>query len=71
MKLWHIDDLNCHAAHVRAGQPGDELHYGWAIGPDEQRYQHCWLVRDGQRIDLFEWTDHEDLGVRLVIGEAS
>jgi hypothetical protein len=44
---------------------GDELHYGWAVALDGVRYQHCWLVRAGQMIDLFGWTEHEDCGVRL------
>jgi hypothetical protein len=64
-KLYHIDTLNCHDAHVRIMIPGDELHYGWAIGPEEIRYQHCWIVRDNKLIDLFNWSDHENLGVRL------
>lgn len=64
-KLHHIDDLNCHAAHAREMIEGDELHYGYALGPDEVRYQHCWIVRGGQVIDLFNWTDHEDMGVRI------
>lgn len=62
--VYHIDNLNCHDAHVRVLQPGDELHYGWAIAPDGRRYQHTWIVRGIELIDLFKWTDHEDLGVR-------
>lgn len=65
-KLYDIDGLNCHDAHVRTMESGDELHYGWAIGPDEKRYQHCWIVRSGVTIDLFNWTDHEDYGIRYV-----
>jgi hypothetical protein len=70
-KLYDVDGLNCHDAHVREMVLGDELHYGWAIGPDNHRYQHCWIVRDEQLIDLFNWTDHEDLGVRRRYEEAN
>jgi hypothetical protein len=65
VKLYHLDDLNCHDAHVERMVEGDELHYGWALGPEEIRYQHCWIVRNGQLLDLFNWTCHEDLGVRM------
>ena len=65
MKLNEIDGMNCHDAHVNIMQSGDELHYGWAIGPENMRYQHCWIVRKGNLIDLFNWTDHEDYGIRL------
>ena len=61
-KHHEIGGLNCHDSHTRVMQPGDELHYGWALGPGEVRYQHRWLVRDGQVLDLFNWTAHEDLG---------
>jgi hypothetical protein len=57
--------VNCHEAHVAVMIDGDELHYGWAVALDGARYQHCWLVRAGQMIDLFGWTEHEDCGVRL------
>lgn len=61
-KLYHINHRNCYDAHKRVMLLGDELHYGWAIGPDDRRYQHTWIVRKGNIIDLFHWTDHEDLG---------
>lgn len=61
-KLWHIDNLNCSDSHKRVMEPGDELHHGWAVGPDGNRYQHRWIVRNGQIVDLFNWTEHEDLG---------
>jgi hypothetical protein len=64
-KLYHLNNLNCHDAHVNAMVKGDELHYGYALGPNDDRYQHCWIVREGELIDLFNWTDHEDYGVRL------
>jgi hypothetical protein len=64
-KVYHIDNKNCHEAHVDAMIEGDELHYGYASGPEDVRYQHCWIVRDGEVIDLFGWTDHLDHGVRL------
>jgi hypothetical protein len=47
-------------------KPGDELHYGYALGPEEIRYQHCWIIRKGELIDLFNWTDHEDMGIRYI-----
>jgi hypothetical protein len=64
---YHYRDMNCHDAHVLVGEPDDELHYGWAVAPDGVRYQHCWLVRACEKIDIFGWTQHEDLGVRLRI----
>jgi len=65
--VWEvIPGLNCHQVHVKAMEPGDELRYGWAIAPDGNRYQHCWLKRDGQIVDLYNWTYHEDCGRRYV-----
>lgn len=51
MKLQHINNMNCYDAHVREMVSGDELRYGWAVGPFDVRSQHCWIVRDGQQID--------------------
>ena len=65
-KVWHIDNLNCYEAHKRAMQEGDEMRYGWAIAPDGNRYQHNWLRRNGELLDLFGWTGHEDMGRRYV-----
>ena len=61
-KLYHINNRNCYNSHKKAMLPGDELHYGWAIGPNERRYQHTWIVRNGIIVDLFHWTNHEELG---------
>lgn len=69
MGVYEIDGLNCHDAHARViKQRGyGELHYGWAIAPDGKRYQHCWIVNpNGEKEDLFEWTNHEDLGRRYI-----
>lgn len=62
-KLYHINNLNCYDAHKRKMQPGDELHYGTALGPEEVKYSHTWIVRGSMVVDLFNWTEHEDQGV--------
>lgn len=64
--LTHLFNLNCHqAAVVESTLNGGEVHYGWAVGPSG-RAQHAWVVREGVIVDLFRWTDHEDLGVREI-----
>lgn len=71
--IYEIDGLNCYDAHWRQmpNYPGCEMRYGWAIAPDGNRYQHNWIrTADGQLIDLFSWTKHEDIGRRYVPGEA-
>lgn len=65
MKKTNINGLNCYDSHIKEMTIGDEMHYGWAIGPNENKYQHCWIVRNGKIIDLFNWENHESLGIRL------
>jgi hypothetical protein len=58
-KLFMLDGQNCLEAHIGAKQPGDQIIAGFALGPGEKRYAHCWIVRDGNIVDLFNWTEHE------------
>jgi hypothetical protein len=68
--VWEVDGLNCYQTCVKLLQPDDELRYGWATAPDGMRYQHNWIRRNGQIVDPFNWTDHEDKGRRYVPGRA-
>lgn len=58
-KKWEICDLNCYSIHLLdVANNGGSLVYGTAIGPDGNRYGHCWVERDNVVVDRFGWAEH-------------